>query len=116
MVNWARPPRWTGWPLRVAGDKGCGYPAIRALLEDRVIEQVIPRRSDRERYEGRRTLDRRVYKKRARVEQCVGWLKEDRRVGTRYDTLASCFLTFVNLAIIRGCLRILGPDDPSGRT
>ncbi|MFN9133840.1 MAG: hypothetical protein ACK5XO_14360, partial [Phycisphaerales bacterium] len=58
---------------------------------------------------------RRAYKRRARVEQCVGWLKENRRVGTRYDKLASSFLSFVNLAIIRRYLRLLAPDDPSDR-
>jgi hypothetical protein len=28
-----RPPRWIGWPLRVAGDKGYSYPQIRGWLE-----------------------------------------------------------------------------------
>lgn len=111
-----RPPRWTGWPLQVAGDKGYSYPSIRAWLERRVIEQVIPQRSDQAKYEGHRRLDRRAYKRRARVEQCVGWLKENRRVGTRYDKLATSFLAFVNLAIIRRYLRLLAPDDPSDRT
>jgi transposase len=45
----------------------------------------------------------------------VGWLKENRRVGTRYDKLATSFLAFVNLAIIRRYLRLLAPDDPSDR-
>ncbi len=111
-----RPPRWHGWPLMVAGDKGYSYPHIRGWLEDRVIEDVIPQRRDQVEYEGKRRLDRRAYKKRARVEQCVGWLKENRRVGTRYDKLATSFLAFVNLAIIRRYLRTLAPDDPSDRT
>jgi transposase len=111
-----RPPRWIGWPLKVAGDKGYSYPQIRGWLEHRIIEQVIPQRSDQVEREGRLRLDRREYKKRARVEQCVGWLKENRRVGTRYDKLATSFQAFINLAIIRRYLRILAPDDPSDRT
>lgn len=111
-----RPPRWYGWPLRTAGDKGYSYSHIRAWLERRGIEAVIPQRSDQIKHEGRRRLNRRVYKKRARVEQSVGWLKENRRVGTRYDKLATSFLAFVNLAIIRRYLRLLAPDDPSDRT
>ncbi len=111
-----RPPRWTGWPLKVAGDKGYSYPRVRAWLERRGIEQVIPQRSDQVRNEGRRRLDRRAYKRRSKVENCVGWLKENRRVGTRYDKLAASFLAFVNLAIVRRYLRILAPDDPSDRT
>lgn len=116
LMQKVRPPRWTGWPLKVAGDKGYSYPHIRGWLERRVIEQVIPQRSDQIKREGRLRLDRRAYKKRARVEQCVGWLKENRRVGTRYDKLATSFLAFVNLAIIRRYLRLLAPDDPSDRT
>jgi transposase len=110
-----RPPRWTGWPLKVAGDKGYSYPAIRAWLGRRVIDQVIPQRSNQIEHEGPRKLDRDSYKKRARVEQCVGWLKENRRVGTRYDKLASSFQAFVHLSIIQRYLRILTPDDPSDR-
>ena len=111
-----RPPRWIGWPLKTAGDKGYSYPAVRDWLDRRGIEQVIPQRSDQIKHEGKLKLDRRTYRRRARVEQSVGWLKENRRVGTRYDKLASSFLAFVNLAIIRRYLRILAPHDPSDRT
>jgi transposase len=111
-----RPPRWTGWPLKVAGDKGYSYPRVRGWLERRLIEQVIPQRSDQVRNQGRQGLDHRTYKRRSRIEQSVGWLKENRRVGTRYDKLASSFLAFVNLAITRRYLRLLAPDDPSDRT
>ena len=45
------------------------------------------------------------------LEQCVGWLKECRRVGTRFDKLAGSFLSFVKLAIIQRYLRILDPSD-----
>ena len=116
VMEKVRPPRWAGWPLRVAGDKGYSYPRVRDWLERRLIEPVIPQRSDQVRHEGRRRLDRRTYKRRARIEQSVGWLKENRRVGTRYDKLASSFQAFVNLAIIRRYLRLLAPNDPSNRT
>ena len=56
---------------------------------------------------GRSTVCSRPYRRRAKVENCVGWLKENRRVGTRYDKLAASFLAFVNLAIVRRYLRIL---------
>ena len=45
------------------------------------------------------------------LEQCVGWLKECRRVGTRFDKLAGSFLSFVKMAIIQRYLRILDPSD-----
>lgn len=111
-----RPPRRMGWPLKAAGDKGYSYPKVRAWLERRGIEAVIPQRSDQVARQGRLRLDRRAYRRRAKVENSVGWLKENRRVGTRYDKLASSFLAFVNLAIVKRYLRILAPDDPSDRT
>lgn len=72
---------------------------------------MIPQRRDQIEHEGRRPLDRRTYKRRAVIEQSVGWLKENRRVGTRYDKLAVNFAAFVNLAIIRRYLRLLDPSD-----
>lgn len=108
-----RPPRRTGWPRKAAGDKGYSYPKVRRWLERRLIQAVIPQRSDQVRRDGRLPLDKKAYRRRARVENSVGWLKENRRVGTRYDKLADSFLAFVNLAIIRRYLRLLAPSDPS---
>lgn len=106
-----RAPRRIRWPMKAAGDKGYSYPGVRAWLDRHMIQPVIPQRSDQVRRDGRWPLDRRVYRRRAVVEQSVGWLKENRRVGTRYDKLAGSFLAFVNLAIIRRYLRILDPSD-----
>jgi transposase len=97
--------------MKTAGDKGYSYPRIRAWLEARTIEAVIPQRSDQIKIEGKLRLDRRTYKKRSIVECCVGWLKECRRVGTRFDKLAVNFMAFVKLAIIQRYLRLLDPSD-----
>ena len=45
------------------------------------------------------------------VEQCVGWLKEFRRIGTRYEKLAVNFLGMIRLAIIARYLRLLDSSD-----
>ena len=45
------------------------------------------------------------------MERCVEWLKECKRVGTRFDKIASSFLAFVKLAIMQWYLRILDPSD-----
>jgi hypothetical protein len=49
------------------------------------------------------------------VEQCVGWLKESRAGGTRFDKLALNYQATVHLAVIRRYLRVLlkGGPDPS---
>jgi transposase len=105
------PPRWTGWPMQAAGDKGYSYPRIRAWLDRRTIEAVIPQRSDQIEHDGDLGLNKTAYKKRSVVERCVGWLKECRRLVTRFDKLAVNFLAFVKLAFIERYLRLLDPSD-----
>ena len=31
LMEKVRPPRWTGWPLKTAGDKGYSYPRVRGM-------------------------------------------------------------------------------------
>ncbi|TDX23735.1 DDE family transposase [Modicisalibacter xianhensis] len=39
------------------------------------------------------------------MERLFGWLKEKRRLNTRYDKLASSFSAMVTLACIERCMR-----------
>lgn len=94
-------------PDAVAGDRGYSYPRIRAWCRRRGIEAVIPTRSD----QPRQRLDKRKYRRRNVVERCIGWLKEARRVATRYEKLATHYLAMVKLAMIQRCLRILDPSN-----
>lgn len=96
-------------PDAVAGDRGYSYPRVRAWLSRRGIEAVIPTRSD----QPRERLNRKKYRRRNVVERCIGWLKECRRVATRYEKLATHYLAMLKLAMIQRCLRLL---DPSNRT
>ena len=41
------------------------------------------------------------------VERCIGWLKECRSVGTRFEKLAVNYLMLVKLAMIERYLRLL---------
>jgi len=43
------------------------------------------------------------------VADYVGWLKEGRAVGTRFDKLAVNYLATVKLAMIQRYLRMLAP-------
>ncbi len=94
-------------PVRLAGDKGYSYPRIRAWLRRHGIRAVIPRRSNQKPDDKRHRFDKQAYRRRAVVEQCVGWLKESRAVGTRFDKLAVNYLATVKLAMIRRYLRAL---------
>lgn len=103
-------PRRIGWPAKAAGDKGYSYGHVREFLETRSIRPVIPYRSNQRRPRGDR-FDRRTYRKRSRIECAVGWLKECRRLGTRYEKLAVSFVAFTKLAFMMKYLRILDPSD-----
>lgn len=95
-------------PRRLAGDKGysCGW--IRRWLHRHKIRPVIPQRSDQEGGRGGcRVFDHAAYRARNAIERCVGWLKECRRIATRYDKLASSYLAFLKMAFIERYLRVL---------
>lgn len=99
-------------PKRVAGDKGYSYRTIRQWLRRHGIKAVIPRRANEPR-RGNETFDRESYRRRNVVERCVNWLKESRRIGTRYEKLAVNFLAMVKLAMIQRYFRVLdSPDTP----
>ena len=104
------PPRQR--PQRLAGDKGYSYPWIRAWLRDHKIQAVIPERSDQLERHATHPLafDHEAYRKRNVIERCVGWLKELRRVATRYEKLAVNYLAMLKLAMIERYLRIELPD------
>jgi len=99
-------------PLKLAGDKGYSYPRIRRWLRRHGVKAVIPRRKDQRPDDGRVKFDKDTDKRRAVVEQCVGWLKECRAVATRFDKLAVNSLATVKLAILQRYLRILASADP----
>jgi transposase len=100
-------------PSRLAGDKGYSYPRIRRWLRRHRIAAVIPQRSDQVAQHRGRPLqfDSETYRRRNVIECCIGWLKECRRIGTRFEKLALNFLAMVKLAIIRRYLRCLDLSD-----
>jgi transposase len=90
------------WPAKLAADKGYSSDKLRLWLRRRRIGAVIPMRdnehvNDRDCF-GR--FDKRAYRKRNVVERCVGWLKNCRRICTRYEKLAVNFQAMVTLAMI----------------
>lgn len=95
-------------PRKLAGDKGYSVQRIRDWLKGLRIEAVIPHKdNEAARHDPQVPFDRRAYKGRSVVEQCVGWLKEFRRIGTRFEKLAVNFHGMLQLAMIRRYLRLL---------
>jgi transposase len=99
-------------PDQLAGDKGYSYPRIRQWLRDHHIGAVIPQRDDqRANHQGRPLdFDKSEYRRRSLIEQCIGWLKECRRIGTRFEKLAINFLAMVKVAMIQRYLRFSFSD------
>jgi transposase len=98
-------------PRKLAGDKGYSVQRIRDWLRSRGIEPVIPHRdNEAARWDPAVAFDKRTYRQRHVVEQCVGWLKECRRIGTRYEKLAVHFHGMLQLAMVRRYLKLLFSD------
>ena len=98
-------------PKKMAGDKGYSSNRLRDWLKDQKIMPVIPYKdNEKARHDPKVKFDREAYRGRHVVEQCVGWLKEFRRIGTRFEKLAVNFLGMLELAIIRRYLKLLFSD------
>lgn len=95
-------------PRAIAGDKGFSYPRIRRWIRAHGMKAVIPLRSNQtvSARQTERAFDREAYRDRNVIERCIGWLKECRRIASRFEKLAVNFLTFVHLAMIERLLRI----------
>ncbi len=91
-------------PKRVAGDRGYSYRFVRRMLRDRRVTPLIPTRSDQP---SDPAFDRAAYKRRNVVERLVGWLKERRRLCTRFDKLADSYLAMAKLAFITKCMSLI---------
>jgi transposase len=98
-------------PKKLAGDKGYSVQRLRDWIKSQRIQPVIPYKdNERARWDPAVEFDRQAYRGRAVVEQCVGWLKEFRRIGTRFEKLAVNFHGMLQLAMIRRYLKLLFSD------
>ena len=79
----------------VIADKGYDSDPLRALLEAKQIEVVIPSRRYRKQP---RDYDQLRYRERKIVERFINKIKWYRRIFTRYEKLARRFLAFLHFA------------------
>lgn len=94
------------WPIALAGDKGYRATWIDEMLVEMEITPVIPSKENQNRDDRIVEFDKEAYRKRNIVERLIGWLKESRRVLTRYEKTALNYSGFITLAIIQRMLRI----------
>ena len=86
----------------MTGDKAYSSRAIRAWLGRHPIKAVIPYRRDQLPHRRGRPprFDGKLYRRRNAIERLVGWLKERRRLSTRYEKLAQTFRGMICLAFL----------------
>ncbi len=73
-----------------------------------LIWLLIPRKSNQRK--GSRDFDKQSYRRRSVIEQCVGRLKEYRRIGTRFEKPAVGFLAMLKPAMIRQYFKVSFSD------
>jgi len=95
------------WPMALAGDKGYRANWIDEYLLDLGVTPVIPSK-DNENCETRQVVfDKEKYRDRNIVERLIGWLKECRRIGTRFEKTAKNFGGMIKMAFIQRYLRLI---------
>ena len=104
-------------PQHIIADKGYDAQWIRQYLRRRGIRPEIPNRAtptgrQRRQRGPRPRYDRTLYKQRNVIERLFGWLKEHRRIATRFEKKASHFMAMIKLACIRRVFQSYFSDTP----
>jgi transposase len=94
------------WPLKLAGDKGYRADWIDDYLLDLGVIPVIPSKANEDRDARPVAFDKAAYRRRTIVECLIGWLKESRRIVTRFEKTATNFAGMVKLAFIHRYFRL----------
>ena len=99
-------------PKLVVADRGYDAGGFRRYLRRRGIRCVIPEKrvpaGKRRRRHGRPPgFCGATYRRRNVIERLVGWLKEHRRIATRFEKLGSSYMAMVKLSFVRRYLRVL---------
>lgn len=94
------------WPVALAGDKGYRADWIDEYLLGQGIRPVIPSKENEDREARAVEFDRTAYRKRSIVECLIGWLKECRRVFSRFEKTAKNFVGMIKMAFIQRYLRL----------
>jgi transposase len=97
---------WGRLPTSLLADRGYDADRLRKVLLIAGVNPIIPYKSNRR---APLPLDRALYRQRNWIERVIGYLKQFRRVATRYDKTACSFLATLELAAVRIWLRFVQP-------
>jgi transposase len=88
-------------PEALAGDKAYRSSKIVERLESDEVQAVIPEKGDKANDQDHPNFDRETYRRRNVVERLIGWLKESRRIFSRFEKTAVNYLGMIHMACIR---------------
>jgi transposase len=89
------------WPIALAGDKGYRADWLDTCLPALEILPVIPSKSNEDREARPVPFKGEAYRKRNIIERVIGWIKENRRVFSRFEKTAENFGGMIKMAFIR---------------
>jgi len=94
------------WPVALAADKGYRADWVDGYLLELGITPVIPSKSNENRDARPVVFDRELYRDRNIVERLIGWIKECRRIFSRFEKTARNFAGMIKMAFIERYLRL----------
>lgn len=95
------------WPVALAGDKAYRADWIDECLLKLEIIPVIPSKENED-WDARPVMfNRETYRQRNIIERLIGWLKESRRILTRFEKTAKNFAGMIKMAFIHRYLRLM---------
>ena len=95
------------WPVALAGDKGYRADWIDECLLKLGITPVIPSKENEDRSARAVDFDSAKYRDRNIVERLIGWLKECRRVFSRFEKTAVNYAGMIKMAFIERYLKTM---------
>lgn len=93
------------WPVALAADKGYRAAWIDDYLLELGIRPVIPSKKNQNRDARPVAFDKAAYRDRNIIERLIGWLKECRRIFSRFEKTAKNFGGMIRMAFIQRYLR-----------
>jgi len=93
--------------VTLAADKGYRADWVDGYLLELGITPVIPSKTNENRDARPVAFDRELYRDRNIIERLIGWLKECRRIFSRFEKTARNFAAMITMAFIERYLKLL---------
>lgn len=93
-------------PKKLGGDKAYRAEWIDDFLLSHGVQPVIPSKTNEDRDARGVEFDSEAYRARNIVERLIGWLKESRRILTRFEKTAKNYIGMLRVAFIHRYLRL----------